>query len=116
MRWSVRDGAKLVGQGELLIELPGVDGPAQGGELVDHDIGPSIEDRTLDRPLVEAVHDDGLGPGTGQGFQLGRGPRRAHHLVSSLDQHGHQAASHGTGGSGEKDPHDGYSFRHPVPR
>ena len=106
-------GAEPVGLGETLGEMSEVEIARQRGHLVDDDLWLSVEDRPSHRLTVPAVEHDRGGAIKTQAVGLGRGPGRANHLVTGIDQQRHQTLPDGSGGAGYEDSHV-VSFRLPT--
>ena len=106
-------GAEPVGLGEGLGEAPEVEVPGQCGHLMDYDLRLGVEDRPSHRLTVPAVEHHRGGAGKTQAVGLGRGPGRANHLVTGIDQQRHQTLPDGSGGAGYEDSHV-VSFRLPT--
>jgi hypothetical protein len=92
--------------------VPQVGAAAQGGHLVDDDLGPGPGHGLADRGRVQAIHRHRLGAHRAQPALAVWAAGTGGDLMAGRDELGDQALPDGTSRAGHEDPHND-SFRCP---
>jgi hypothetical protein len=98
-------GSQAVGLLEGLVEVAQVQVSAQGGQLMDDDLGLGLRHRTRDRVGVERVGDHRLRAELADDVLLGWRPRHADHVMAARDEPLDQRPAECSGCSRDQDLH-----------